>query len=233
MQAPCSCQPRPPAAAAHYGPPPTLTRLERCERRASRRRPALGRFDQHPLAHAEHEDLVRAAHTEAASIDVRALPVLLDAAQERGGRRLPAALLLQPLLAEQPADLGGMRRRLPRCRGAEVPRCRGAEVPRCRGAEVPRCRGRRALQRAQRVQGVQRAQRAQMIQRVEGCAEGAEKACGPALPRHVAKESRSACTPGHPQSSPMSTPPEGGSRRHASPSSCSVSPCSCLVGQRW
>ena len=84
---------------------------------------------------------MRAAHTEAASIDVRALPVLLDAAQERGGRRLPAALLLQPLLAEQPADLGGMRRRLPRCRGAEVPRCRGAEVPRCRGAEVQGAQG--------------------------------------------------------------------------------------------
>ena len=129
----CCCSLRP---ASH-----ALTRLERCERRASRRRPALGRFDQHPLAHAEHEDLVRAAHAEAASIDVRALPVLLDVAQERGGRRLLAALLLQPLLAEQPADLGGMRRRLPRCRGAEVQRCRDAEVQRCRGAG--RCRGRR------------------------------------------------------------------------------------------
>ena len=61
-------------------------------------------------------------------------------------------------------------------------------------------------------------------------AEGAERACGPALPRHAAKESRSACTPGQPQSSPTSTPPEDGSRRHASPSSCNVSPCSCLVG---
>ena len=147
---------------------------------------------------------MRAAHAEAAGVDVMAVPALLDAAQERGGRRLLAALLLQPLLPEQPADLRGMRRRLPRCRGAEVPRCRGAEVPRCRAR-----RGRAAG---------------------AGGAEGAERACGPALPRHAAKESRSACTPGQPQSSPMSTPPEDGSRRHASPSSCNVSPCSCLVG---
>ena len=140
--------PRPPAAAAaHYGPPPTLTRLERCERRASRRRLALGRLDQHPLAHAEHEDLVRTAYAVTASVDVRTLPVLLDAAQERGGRRLLAALLLQPLLAEQPADLGGMRRRLTRCRGAEVPRCRARRgrrgCRRCRRrSECRGCRGR-------------------------------------------------------------------------------------------
>ena len=71
---------------------------------------------------------MRAAHAEAAGVDVMAVPVLLDAAQERGGRRLLAALLLQPLLPEQPADLRGMRSRLPRCPGAEVPGCRGAEV---------------------------------------------------------------------------------------------------------
>eukprot|EP00964_Phaeocystis_antarctica_P022393 scaffold12430_cov70-Phaeocystis_antarctica.AAC.5 len=128
-----------------------LTRLERCERCARRRRLALRRLDQHPLAHAEHEDLMRAAHAEAAGVDVMAVPALLDAAQERGGRRLLAALLLQPLLPEQPADLRGMRSRLPRCRGAEVPRCRArrgrSECRRRRGGRGRRgyrgCRGRR------------------------------------------------------------------------------------------
>jgi len=160
--------PRPPAAAAaHYGPPPTLTRLERCERRASRRRLALGRLDQHPLAHAEHEDLVRTAYAVTASVDVRTLPVLLDAAQERGGRRLLAALLLQPLLAEQPADLGGMRRRLPRCRGAEV---QGAQ----RAQRVQK------VQKAQRMQRVQGAQRVQRVQSVQGVQRARR---GPAAPR--------------------------------------------------
>ena len=164
---------------------------------------------------------MRAAHAEAAGVDVMAVPVLLDAAQERGGRRLLAALLLQPLLPEQPADLRGMRSRLPRCRGAEVPRCRGAEVPRCRGAGH--------VEGAVSVEGAEGAEGAEDTGGAEG-AEDAERACGPALPRHAAKESRSACTPGQPQSSPMSTPPEDGSRRHASPSSCNVSPCSCLDG---
>ena len=79
------------------------------------------------------------------------------------------------------------------------------------------------------VEGAEGAEGAEDTGGAEG-AEGAERACGPALPRHAAKESRSACTPGQPQSSPTSTPPEDGSRRHASPSSCNVSPCSCLVG---
>jgi hypothetical protein len=110
---------------------------------------------------------VRTAYAVTASVDVRTLPVLLDAAQERGGRRLLAALLLQPLLAEQPADLGGMRRRLPRCRGAEV---QGAQ----RAQRVQK------VQKAQRMQRVQGAQRVQRVQSVQGVQRARR---GPAAPR--------------------------------------------------